>query len=387
MPHLSAAVFASRLCLAAFISIPVFGQIEVSIPFAPIPVNADGRTYLAYELHVTNFMTLAPKMDRVEVFSEASPGAPLATYQGQQLADSIFRPGLAEGADTQTLGAGLRAIVFIWLSVKQGDPLPAAFLNKISFQVPANGAYKAQEMIVDGGRVPVRKEEPLVIGAPLRGSGWVAGNGPSNTSMHRRNVFPFSNRTTISERFAIDFIRVGDDGMAMKGDKSKNDSFHSYGADVFSVADGVVWAMHDGMADNEPFLKPAAQTEETSGGNYVTVDMGHGRFAFYAHLKPNTVRVKQGERVRRGEVLGKLGNSGNSDVPHLHFQISDAGKPGQGEGLPFVFESFQLLGKTDMLGALELGDKQISWKPGSNVTHSLRREEITLENSVIAFPR
>jgi murein DD-endopeptidase MepM/ murein hydrolase activator NlpD len=144
--------------------------------------------------------------------------------------------------------------------------------------------------------------------------------------------------------------------------------------------------MDDGMADNNPFSKPASQTDETSGGNYVTVNLGHGRFAFYAHLKPNTVRVKQGERVRRGEVLGKLGNSGNSDVPHLHFQISDAGTPSQGEGLPFVFESFQLLGKTDMLGALELGDKQTSWEPGSNGAHSLRRKEITLENSVIAFP-
>jgi hypothetical protein len=280
----------------------------------------------------------------------------------------------------------LRAVVFIWLSVKQGDPLPSALLNKISFQVPANGAFKAQEVIVDGGRVQVRKEAPLVIGAPLRSSGWVAGNGPSNTSMHRRTVFPFSTRTTIAERFAIDFLKLGDDGMAMKGDKSKSESFYGYGADVFSVADGVVWAMHDGMADNNPFSKPAAQTEETSGGNYVTVDLGHGRFAFYAHLKPNTVRVKQGERVRRGQVLGKLGNSGNSDAPHLHFQISDAGKPGQGEGLPFVFESFELLGTTDMLAALQLGDKQISWKPTSSVTRSLRHREIPLENAVIAFP-
>jgi hypothetical protein len=161
MPGLSAAVFASYLCLAAFISIPVFGQIEVSIPFAPIPVNADGRTPLAYEMRVTNFMTLAPKMDRVEVFSKASPGAPVATYPGRQLTDSIFRQGLAEGADKQALGGGLRAIVFIWLSVKQGDTLPAALLNKISFQVPGNGAYKAQAVIVDGGRVPFAKRSLL----------------------------------------------------------------------------------------------------------------------------------------------------------------------------------------------------------------------------------
>jgi murein DD-endopeptidase len=384
--RLGAVAFASRLFLFTFISIPVFGQIAVSIPFAPIPVSADGRTYLAYELHVTNFTTLTGKLDRVEVFSEGSPSVPLATYHDKQLADSIFRPGLADGADTQALGGGLRAIVFIWLSVKRGDPLPAALLHKLSFQVPGNGGEKPQEVIFDGGRVPVRKEEPFVISAPLRGSGWVAGNGPSNTSVHRRNVFPFSYRTTVSERFAIDFVKLGEDGMAMKGDKAKNDSFYGYGTDVLAVADGVVWAMHDGMADNNPFSKPAAQTEETSGGNYVTIDLGHGRFAFYAHLKTNSVRVKQGERVRRGQVLGMLGNSGNTDAPHLHFQISGAGKPGQGEGLPFVFDSFDFLGQTDLLAALELDNRQIGWKSRPDVARSLRHKEIPLENAVIAFP-
>ena len=76
--------------------------------------------------------------------------------------------------------------------------------------------------------------------------------------------------------------------------------------------------------------------------NYVILALGNGGLAFYAHLQPGRLRVKPGDRVRRGQVLGLLGNSGNSDAPHLHFHISDANSL-ESEGLPYVFDSFETL--------------------------------------------
>jgi hypothetical protein len=79
---------------------------------------------------------------------------------------------------------------------------------------------------------------------------------------------------------------------------------------------------------------------ETADGNYVVVDLGQGRFALYAHLQPGSLRVKVGDRVRTGDVLGLLGNTGNTDGPHLHFHVMDGPSPLTSDGLPFVFTSF-----------------------------------------------
>ncbi len=80
-------------------------------------------------------------------------------------------------------------------------------------------------------------------------------------------------------------------------------------------------------------------TLETVGGNYVALDLGGNRFAFYAHLQPGSIKAKVGDRVRKGQVLALLGNSGNSTEPHLHFQVTDGNSPLGSEGLPYVFDS------------------------------------------------
>jgi len=90
--------------------------------------------------------------------------------------------------------------------------------------------------------------------------------------------------------------------------------------------------------------------------------------------------------VHRGEVLGLLGNSGNSDAPHLHFQISNAQSLSEGEGLPFVFESFDLLGEAKLLEILGLETSEDGWKPQSDTVFERRQEEMPLDNAVIRFP-
>jgi hypothetical protein len=66
----------------------------------------------------------------------------------------------------------------------------------------------------------------------------------------------------------------------------------------------------------------------------VVVKIAPKRFAFYAHMQPGSLRVKEGDRVRKGQILGLLGNTGNTDAPHLHFHIMDGPSPLQSNGLP-----------------------------------------------------
>src|SRR4029453_19005256 len=81
-------------------------------------------------------------------------------------------------------------------------------------------------------------------------------------------------------------------------------------------------------------------------------EIGQGRFAFYEHLRPGSVRVRAGDAVRHGEVLAALGFTGDSTGPHLHFHVADAPSPLGGEGMPFAIDRFELLGRYDDIGTL-----------------------------------
>jgi murein DD-endopeptidase MepM/ murein hydrolase activator NlpD len=111
---------------------------------------------------------------------------------------------------------------------------------------------------------------------------------------------------------------------------------------VLAVAAGRVAAVIDGIPENTPGKAERAVpvTLETIGGNLVALDLGGEIYASYAHLIPGSIRVKVGDRVRPGQVLGRIGNSGNSTAPHLHFQLSTAAGILEGEGVPYELTSF-----------------------------------------------
>ena len=120
-----------------------------------------------------------------------------------------------------------------------------------------------------------------------------------------------------------------------------------------------------------------------AAGNHVVVDIGEGRFAFYAHMQPGSVRVKVGDKVKTGQVLGLLGNSGNTDSPHLHFHVMDGPSPLVSNGLPFVFNSFTGQGRlTDeqplFTGGVVTIDKDALSGPHAN--------ECPLLDQVVSFP-
>jgi murein DD-endopeptidase MepM/ murein hydrolase activator NlpD len=130
-------------------------------------------------------------------------------------------------------------------------------------------------------------------------------------------------------------VKVAEDNQTFSGDRLKNESYFAYGADAIAVADGIVVATKDSIPQNipGPTSRAVPITLETVGGNHVIIDIGGGRYAFYAHLQPGSLRVKVGDRVRRGQVVGLVGNSGNSTEPHLHFHIADGVSPLGSEGM------------------------------------------------------
>ncbi len=356
--------------------------VDLEIPVAPIPVQADGKVHLFYELHITNFRAGSLELTRVEVLDDASNALPLASYKDEELTSRMARPGASPAfSDKRIIGGGMRAVVFLEVTIDKQANIPRALRHRLFFKPDESNG---EERVVDGALVVIRRSAPLIISSPLRGDGWVALSGMSNSSVHRRTLVVVNGKARIAQRFATDWTRIGTDGLAFRGDPAKNANWSAYGAEVLAVADAVVTDVKDGIPENDPTSdkKAVPINLETVGGNYIILDLGGGYFAFYAHLQPKSIRVKVGDRVRHGQPLALLGNSGNSDAPHLHFHVSDGNSPLGAEGVPYVLKSFEMQGVLTTKQLLVEG----GWKPQANAKSDRRRLEIPVENAVVNFP-
>jgi murein DD-endopeptidase MepM/ murein hydrolase activator NlpD len=180
-----------------------------------------------------------------------------------------------------------------------------------------------------------------VISAPLRGGGWVSVNGCCDTiTSHRGAVIAVNGQQNVPERFAIDWVQIDKSRRMYVGDGHKLSSFPFYGDPIYSVADGLVVNTYDEVDEQVP-LEPAKGLVPASiGGNMMVVDIGGGAYAFYAHMQRGTLKAKVGDHVKKGQVIGLLGNTGNTDAPHLHFHLMDGTSPLHANGLPFVLDRF-----------------------------------------------
>ena len=177
----------------------------------------------------------------------------------------------------------------------------------------------------------------------MNGNGCCLEVGP-----HRFVTNPMNGSLDPSEQFAIDWIKVDARGHAYTGDGKKPEQWLDYGVELLAVAPGTVVEVVRDLPDEPPGKSPENLTIPQIAGNRVILDLGYCRYVMYAHLVPNSIPVHVGDYVRQGEKIGLLGNSGNTDAPHLHFQVMDRPSSLDAKSLPFVFDSMQLQGRINM---------------------------------------
>lgn len=355
--------------------------VDLQIPAAPTPVRANGQIHLLYELHITNLRAKSLQLTRIIVAKGGTERSFLASYEAPALTERLARPGApADLADKRVIGGGMQAVAYLEVDFERPNDVPRVLMHRLFFKADEKG----EDIYVDGAEVTVRQVAPVTISPPLRGLGWVALSGMSNDSVHRRTIVSVDGKARIAQRFAADWTKIGKEGLAFSGDPAKNANWAAYSAEVLAVADATVVDLKDGIPDNDPTSgkKAVPINLETVGGNYVILDLGGGNFAFYAHLQPNTIRVKVGDHVKRGQTLALLGNSGNSDAPHLHFHVSDGNSPLGAEGLPYVFDSFESKGELPSKKLLAEG----GWKAWILTKPEKRQLEIPTENAILGFP-
>lgn len=185
-------------------------------------------------------------------------------------------------------------------------------------------------------KLPNPKDTVLVgeYSLPFKGE-WMAINGGLEKEIsHSWGI--------LTQRYAYDFLMIDTQGKSYEGDEKHLESYYCYQQIVLAPADGVVVEVKDKI--NESRLLGNGQVDngvKDIRGNYIVIQHGDKEYSVLAHLSPNSIRVKVGDRVKRGEEIAKCGNSGNSTEPHLHFQLQDGKSFFFSAGLPITFSSIK----------------------------------------------
>ena len=363
-------------------------QVEARVIEAPQPVEgSDGIGHLAYELQVTSFFSgEAPlKLTRVAVFADEGT-APLAVFEGAQVEALLSQPSKADGpSDGVPIASGRSRTLYFWLSPPSGAA-PKSLRHELEFATPDGGLERASDV-----RAPVTAIPPIRIGPPLRGGRWLAVEGPGNhLSHHWGSMVAIDGMLSIPQRYAIDWFGLDGGNHSIRGVHASpaatmDADWIGYGRDVLAVRDGVVVDARDGIPNGTPLAPqqvPDDLTARTLYGNFVVLRIAPGVYAHYAHLRAGSVRVRPGQRVRRGMVIGRLGQTGSAGAPHLHFHVSD--RPGfeRSEGLPFVIDRFTLLGEARIEDSFDSAVPVPVRAAGAR----MRRDALPLDGSITAFP-
>lgn len=374
-------------CLAASSSLPAWSQ-ALSVRFYPAqgvyPYAVDSvrgiQGVLVQNIAITNDGSTPVTLDSVTL-AVKGPGTPTDSrlLEAADLAKSAARgkqmndAGMIEQLDFQFGGAALLGPKPVFASSATLAPgevlvLVQQFMSyrgkRPAVSVQVSGHDAGQQAVSAVASLPILSGAKNKYRFPLAGT-WFIGAGPSAHSHHR---------WVVPQEFALDIARMGEGGLSYRGQGSRLADFFAYGAPVLAAADGIVRvARQDAPESVDDLRRPGeeqaaylkrvgeaqdkrmAQGGDALIGNYVLIEHARGESTVYAHLKTASVRVKVGDTVRAGQVIGQLGSSGNSTEPHLHFHVCDRPNALRCAGVPASFENIELP-YVDQLRELQTGD-------------------------------
>jgi hypothetical protein len=402
-------VRAHRLAVAWFVLVVIIvprsadAARSLSVPDAFTPVlvgfvgddtwpvkGTDGRWHVVYELWLTNARPVPASIERIEVLDYDRQTRVLATLEGEALVAALRDLAMRPVADA-ALAGDTSKLVFVELAFDSATAVPDAIVHRLTGTGAGSPAAH--------GPVPIRylaapwdisDRTAVVLGSPLAGDSWVAINGCcSLRGAHRGAVLPIDGELRDAQRFAIDWMRLDAQGRLVVGDPAQVANYLAYDQPVLAVADATVAEAFDGLDDQVPgaLPDPATITVDNIDGNHVILDVGGGHWVFYAHLKKGSLRVKRGDRVRAGQELARLGNTGNTSAPHLHLHVMTTPSALAGDGIPYVFAAFTLAGMLDAerwYAPDSKIDEPYRILPGDG--RGPRRDELPLDLRIVDFP-
>lgn len=369
-----------RLTMAAQPEEPTPLLLSVVDPPAPF-TGSDQRIHLAYELWITNFSSGEVNVESVEVLGDR---AVLKKMDAAEIATRLQPAGMRESVGV--LPKSTKALLFIHFDLSPGVGVPRQISHRIRARFAA-APPSHQELSEEGGAISVDARPILRIGPPLAGEHYISADSCCDATRHTRAALPVNGRVWIAQRYAVDWEQLDNRHRIYSGPREKLESYTIFGKPVLAVAEATVVSITEGQPEQMPGKYPTNITLDAADGNSVILDLGQGRYALYAHMQPGSVKVRPGDKVKRGQVLGLVGNTGNSVAPHLHFQLMDGPSSLASNGLPYEIDGFQVTGRTPGTEAFDHAEEAgtplaiTPISPAQPVANGL-----PLDQLVIAFP-
>jgi hypothetical protein len=355
----------------------------LTVQDAPIPFNgSDGRVHLVYELWITNFSSGDVTVERVEVLGD---GAVLETLDAAAVAGRLQAAGSRDSSGT--MAKNTQALLFLHVVLEKGAAVPQALSHRVTAHVAA-APPGFQEITETSAKTKVDRQKVVRIGPPLEGEGFISADSCCDATRHTRAALPVNGRVWVAQRYAVDWEQMNANGRIYGGKQEDPKNYTIFGKPVLAVADATVVGLTDGLPEQTPGKFPAIISLDEADGNSVILDLGEHRYAMYAHMQPGSIKVRLRDHVKRGQVIGLVGNSGNSVAPHLHFQVMDGVFSLASNGLPYEIDEFQVTGKTAGTDAFDDAESKGIPVPFTAVSPAERVSgALPLDQLVISFPK
>jgi Peptidase family M23 len=322
----------------------VRSPLEVDVVTPPSPVaGTDKRRHLVYEITMVNTANTRVRLDRL-VVRDVRRNRSIESWTGAAIKSFMFGIDAGGPSPTRTLEPDQLGVLLLDVRLRSGEKTPKRLGHRFELSLLRDGGQR-NRVTMTGAATGVKRSAPITASPPLVTDNLGVFGCCAAPFAHRLALLGFGNRIVVAQRYAIDFVQLDDDLNTFAGDPTLNESYYIYGEQVIAVAAGEVVATRNDMAENTPPGAPPDVPLNDLAGNFVVQEVGPSRFALYAHLQPGSVAVEPGDVVQPGQVIGLVGNTGNSTEPHLHFHVMNG--PGgastlEADGRPYVFDSFNL---------------------------------------------
>jgi hypothetical protein len=389
--HLCGALFVALLALS--ITHPLAHAKEnptpliLSVQNPPVPfIGSDGNTHLVYELWMLNFSSGDIAVKSVEILGD---GKVLATLDSAAIATRLQPAGLR--SSTGSLSKSTQALLFIDVTLPAGAAVPHQLSHRVTtFIAAAPPAF--QNLIETGGDTTPDHRAFPTIHPPLAGNNYISADSCCDSVRHMRAAIGVNDHVWLAQRYAVDWEQLDSQNRIYSGPREKLESYTIFGKPVLAVADATVVSAIDGLPEQTPGKYPQGISLDEADGNSIILRLddpalGGHTFALYAHMQTGSVRVHVGDKVHIGQVLGLVGDTGNSIVPHLHFQVMAEPSSLSANGLPYVIDSFQITAAVPDTAAFDKAETDGS--PIANrAIHPIRHVEnaLPLDQLIISFP-
>ncbi|HUS72516.1 MAG TPA: peptidoglycan DD-metalloendopeptidase family protein [Sedimentisphaerales bacterium] len=183
--------------------------------------------------------------------------------------------------------------------------------------------------------IPVPEKNETRLSLPFKGR-WLVFWGGDTKELNQHHDVP-------NQRFAFDFLGANEEGKTRKGESRVNEDYFAFGREILAPAEGKVTDVINGVRDNVP----ASMNPYSGLGNAVFIQHREYEVSVLAHLKLGSIKVKVGDKVKRGQVVGLCGNSGNSSEAHLHYHLQNTPIIQDGTGIKCYFDKVIVTDKGD----------------------------------------